>query len=172
MSYTERVLSAIHNPELRKRLHRDNRGRECESHVEWIKTDINNFPPTHANTDFGPDPSNGSLQQSDLLRKFYLSIAKCGLQFTYDHQIFGPGDLPKPPTGLKPAGNLDNKVIIVGAGMSGLVAGYELKKACAGYDVEILEMSQRYGGRVKTLDLKDGFDRGLHTDCKYRAMQT
>ena len=53
-------------------------------------------------------------------------------------------------------------IIIVGAGMSGLVAAYELTKA--GYNVQILEMSQRFGGRVKTLDIKDGFDRGLHTD--------
>ena len=53
---------------------------------------------------------------------------------------------------------------MVGAGMSGLVAAYELKKA--GYNVKILEMSQRYGGRVKTLNEKDGFDRGLHTDGK------
>ena len=46
--------------------------------------------------------------------------------------------------------------------MSGLVAAYELSKA--GYNVQILEMSQRFGGRVKTLDQKDGFDRGLHVD--------
>ncbi len=44
-----------------------------------------------------------------------------------------------------------------------MAAAYELEKA--GYkDVKILEMSQRYGGRVKTLDMKDGFDRGLYTD--------
>ncbi len=46
-----------------------------------------------------------------------------------------------------------------------MAAAYELEKA--GYkDVRILEMSQRFGGRVKTLDMKDGFDRGLHTDGK------
>ena len=53
-------------------------------------------------------------------------------------------------------------IIIVGAGMSGLVAAYELSKV--GYNVQILEMSERFGGRVKTLDQKDGFDRGLHVD--------
>ena len=54
------------------------------------------------------------------------------------------------------------RVIIVGAGMSGLVAAYELAKEK--YSVEILEMSQRFGGRVKTFTQKDGYDRGLHSD--------
>jgi len=41
------------------------------------------------------------------------------------------------------------KVIIIGAGMSGLVAGYELTRA--GHDVIILEARNRVGGRVLTL---------------------
>ncbi|EDV27209.1 uncharacterized protein TRIADDRAFT_54930 [Trichoplax adhaerens] len=40
------------------------------------------------------------------------------------------------------------RIGIVGAGMSGLVAGYELKRL--GYDIAILEATQRIGGRAKT----------------------
>ena len=47
-------------------------------------------------------------------------------------------------------GNDNNKkVIIIGAGISGLVAGYDL--TIAGYDVTILEARDRIGGRVLTI---------------------
>jgi monoamine oxidase len=51
------------------------------------------------------------------------------------------------------------QVLIIGAGTSGLCAGYELKKA--GFDIQIFEASSRVGGRVKTF--KDPFlAPGLH----------
>ena len=43
----------------------------------------------------------------------------------------------------------NKKIIIIGAGISGLVAGYEL--SIAGYDVTILEARDRIGGRVLTI---------------------
>jgi len=52
------------------------------------------------------------------------------------------------------------KVIIGGAGITGLCCGYELMKA--GIDVTILEASGRYGGHVLTSN--DGLSDGLYAD--------
>lgn len=47
------------------------------------------------------------------------------------------------------------RVIVIGAGFSGLAAAFEL--SCAGYDVTVLEARDRVGGRVHTLyDFVDG----------------
>ena len=158
--FTQRVLEEVRNPELRKILF--SKGKDKASRLEWIQDKIKNlhFPKRKGTVDV-----SGSLQQSDLLREFYLAIAENGLQYTFDHanQYLKPGGLPVHVSSR--SGQVDNSnkhVIIVGAGMSGLVAAYELAKE--NYSVEILEMSQRFGGRVKTFTQKDGFDRGLHSD--------
>ncbi|MGH8316485.1 MAG: flavin monoamine oxidase family protein [Steroidobacteraceae bacterium] len=52
------------------------------------------------------------------------------------------------------------KVVIGGAGISGLCCGYELMRA--GFDVTILEASGRYGGHVFTGS--DGLSDGLYAD--------
>jgi len=52
-------------------------------------------------------------------------------------------------------------IIIVGAGLSGLVAGFELKQA--GHDVIILEARDRVGGRVFTV--RDPFSDGLFAEA-------
>src|SRR5262245_53604484 len=49
------------------------------------------------------------------------------------------------------------RVLILGAGLSGLVAGYELLRA--GHEITILEAQMRPGGRVLTL--RDPFSDGL-----------
>ncbi|HJQ33040.1 MAG TPA: FAD-dependent oxidoreductase [Pyrinomonadaceae bacterium] len=46
------------------------------------------------------------------------------------------------------------KVVVLGAGLAGLAAGYELTKA--GHDVKVLEAQERPGGRVLTLRVFDG----------------
>ena len=53
------------------------------------------------------------------------------------------------------------KVLVVGAGLAGLVAGYELNRA--GHDVTILEAQFRPGGRVQTL--REPFSDGLYAEA-------
>src|SRR5947209_4148195 len=53
------------------------------------------------------------------------------------------------------------KIIIIGAGMAGLSAGYEL--AQLGHDVTILEARSRPGGRVHTL--REPFSDGLYAEA-------
>jgi len=57
-------------------------------------------------------------------------------------------------------GDKPKKIVIVGAGLAGLVAGYELKRA--GHTPIILEAQQRVGGRVYTL--RDPFTEGLYAE--------
>ena len=61
---------------------------------------------------------------------------------------------------LARATQVKRKIIVIGAGLSGLVAAYELKKL--GHDVTILEAQDRPGGRVLTLR---GFSEGHWADA-------
>jgi monoamine oxidase len=62
---------------------------------------------------------------------------------------------PSPPA--TPA----KRILIIGAGLSGLVAAYELTQA--GHDVTILEAQMRPGGRVLTL--REPFSDGLYAEA-------
>jgi len=63
--------------------------------------------------------------------------------------------------GLQPRPNQPKKVIIVGAGMAGLTAAYELLRA--GHDPLILEGRARVGGRIYTL--REPFSPGLYGEA-------
>ncbi|WP_275692703.1 flavin monoamine oxidase family protein [Rheinheimera hassiensis] len=72
--------------------------------------------------------------------------------------IFGLTNAPvsASPVMLKPLQGKNRKVLILGAGISGLTAAYELERA--GYSCKILEASHRIGGRVLTLRHGDFID--------------
>ena len=63
--------------------------------------------------------------------------------------------------GLSPAASPGKRVVVVGAGMAGLVAASELLRA--GHTVTVLEAQQRVGGRVQTL--RTPFTEGLYAEA-------
>jgi monoamine oxidase len=59
------------------------------------------------------------------------------------------------------SGAARKKVLLIGAGLAGLVAAYELSRS--GHDVTLLEASTRAGGRVWTL--REPFSSGLYAEA-------
>ena len=64
-------------------------------------------------------------------------------------------------SGLGSCDSSRRDVEIIGAGISGLVAGSLLMRA--GFEVRVYEASHRVGGRIKTL--RDGFSSGLYAEA-------
>jgi len=94
---------------------------------------------------------NLGLSRRDFLRRS--AFLAGGLVFVSCENVVGP--IVNSPGRLQ-GYRSPKKIIIVGAGISGLVAGYELSRA--GHDVAILEARPRIGGRVLTL--RDPFSDG------------
>src|SRR6476661_2230347 len=68
---------------------------------------------------------------------------------------------------LPPASGNGKSVVVLGAGVAGLCAAYELDRA--GYDVVVLEASRRIGGRSLTLRRGDRFREmnGPVQECEF-----
>ncbi len=66
-------------------------------------------------------------------------------------------------------------VLILGGGLSGLSAAYQLKKKAPHLDVLVAEANPRLGGRTLSVDVsgpqgqKDTFDLGGHWVCERQA---
>ena len=108
------------------------------------------------------DVESDRVQQNDLFRPLLEDVVHYGLNYAYKKytdQSVNNHDQYKYTRTSNP-----KTVIIVGAGMAGLSAAYELTKV--GHNVKILEMQTKAGGRVKTLGEKDGFGKHCYVDGK------
>lgn len=76
---------------------------------------------------------------------------------TFDQDFY----LKRIAGGLPAAGEHPRKVLVVGAGIAGLVAAYELNRA--GHEVTVIEAQQRVGGRIHTL--RQPFSAGLFAEA-------
>ena len=98
-------------------------------------------------------------QEEYLIKQLFLDIAQYGLNYAYKEWTEGKMRNPDEKWKFTKTAN-PKKVIVVGAGMSGLCAGYEL--AQAGHQIEILEIEDHVGGRVETV--REPFSRGLFAE--------
>ncbi len=112
------------------------------------------------------DPNAPALSRRELLRMIGVAggsaamyQAMSSLGFAAESPYRGPIDLSGAPQGAS--------VLILGAGIAGMTAAYELRNA--GYRVEVLEYNARAGGRNWTLRGGDTYtELGGHTqECRF-----
>jgi monoamine oxidase len=72
-----------------------------------------------------------------------------------------PEILETPDEGLQTGPNVRKRVVIIGAGLAGLVAAFELKRE--GHEATVLEAQNRVGGRIYTL--REPFAPGLYAEA-------
>ena len=128
----------------------------------WITGGLGTYPVNTKTARPADHMLGNRVQQDDLLKPLFEDIFQFGLNYAYkrytapadDHDQYKYTTTSNPKT-----------VIIVGAGMAGLSAAYELTKV--GHNVKILEMQTRAGGRVKTFGEKDGFAKHCYANGKF-----
>ena len=145
-----------------------------EFEPDWINAKAATIAPEHRLlvnffASAGSAPEKKPIMQTDYLKPFYKLIVEKGLHEAY----ISYRNKPDPFTSASGREiNIDDhpaqthhpkNVVIIGAGIAGLVAGYELARA--GHKVRILEMQHRVGGRVKTAS-NESFYPGLWSDGK------
>ena len=133
--------------------------------VEYVVAEQDKCGPGDAESS-----SEKPIMQTDGLKPFYLDIGRYGLNYAYHkYKLKIPSNIVVPTNEADVERYKHTKtkypktVVIVGAGMSGLVAAYEL--AQAGHNVKIVEMQHRVGGRCRTFS-KEYFFEGLWSDGK------
>jgi monoamine oxidase len=96
-----------------------------------------------------------------LQRLAHAAAATATLGSSSSPQSSSPSLAPPPPLPAAPPARGPLQVIVVGAGMAGLAAAYEL--VALGHDVTVLEAQDRPGGRVYTL--RQPFADGLYAEA-------
>ena len=144
--------------------------RKIAAEPDWVRANVPGKLYPHDEPAIGPDNNPLPIMQTDMLKPFYLDIAQYGLNYAYQKVKFTeshPSATSDEPVekykGTKTAN--PKTVVIIGAGMSGLVAAYELARA--GHKVHILEAQHRVGGRVRTF-ASEYFYPGLWSDGKQK----
>ena len=162
----------------------DSSHNKLEEEPNWLTGDLGKYPdidvsllPTVELFLQGEEVSkvSGPMQQSDLMKPLLMDIVEKGLSYAYNKYARGVESVDGSQDDHIEQTSKPKHVIIVGAGMAGLVAAHELVRV--GHTVTILEMQDRVGGRVKTLSGNGGekkthkqqgnFAKGLYADGKY-----
>ena len=137
---------------------------------DWITGNLGNYPVKSQGVNeivkYVGGLESDRVQQDNLLKPFLEDVVHYGLNYAYKKytdQSVNNHDQYKYTRTSNP-----KTVIIVGAGMAGLSAAYELTKV--GHNVKILEMQNRIGGRVKTLGEKDGFAKHCYANGNVHVM--
>jgi monoamine oxidase len=106
---------------------------------------------------------------STLSRRVFLHRSLASTAFlALPQAIQGASSTTEAATFALPRASSPKKVVVIGAGLAGLTAAYELQQA--GHDVTVLEARSRPGGRVYTL--RDKFDDNLYAEAGAMAFNS